>query len=118
GFGDTSGLAAFGGPGRIIHLLQDDLQTNEYPAGFLDLVRIYNRVLTAAEAKAAFQGGIAAHAGEYTVPLAANQNVTGRDFDNQRIVVPPTHLKGIVFSDVNGDGTKQGTEAGIGNAVV
>jgi len=49
--------------------------------------------------------------GERSVTLAAGQSATGQDFADQRI--PTASISGVVFSDANGDGLRQATEAAL-----
>jgi hypothetical protein len=57
-FTDSSGLAVFAGPNRIIHFLRDDTVTGtENPSGVLTRVRIYDSVLTAEQALALYLAG-------------------------------------------------------------
>lgn len=51
-FNDASALAVFDAPGGVIRLMRDDGNPNESSAGFLDYVRTYSDVATAADALA------------------------------------------------------------------
>lgn len=116
-FTDTSNQAVFSGPNGVINLLQDDTATNrEYGAGTLTHVSLFNSPLTAAQVAALPNITTPSRAGEWLVKLAASQSVTGRDFGFKAL--GPTHLKGTVFNDTNGDGVRQPAEAAIANAVV
>ncbi len=58
-FTDAGALATFTGANNIIHFLRDDSAVGgENASGFLDLVRLYDGVLTSAEVTDLFNGGV------------------------------------------------------------
>jgi hypothetical protein len=116
-FTDSTGLATFTATHSIINILQDDLNTNhENFAGKLTHVSVFNSALSASQVTTLHKGGTASHAGEWFVPLAANQTITGKNFGFQKL--SPTHIEGTVFTDTNGNGKRDTGEAAIANAVV
>ena len=56
-FTDTASDATFTGVNNIIHFLRNDVFFSEDPSGFLDSVRIYDCVLSAADVSSLAAGG-------------------------------------------------------------
>ncbi len=59
----------------------------------------------------------------WTITLASNQQLTGKDFGTKQSGVtppPPTggSISGTVFNDLDGDGVKDSNEVGVGNITI
>jgi hypothetical protein len=73
-FVDSGALAVFDGPDGVMHLMQDDNDagaSDENPTGFLDYVRTYSDVATAADALALSNAGVSSVPIPGALPLLA-----------------------------------------------
>ena len=58
--------------------------------------------------------------GYYDVTLASGESADRRHFGNRRVVQPPAPatIRGLVFNDLDGDGTRDDGEAGLGGRII